>query len=97
MWAASASDLGRLIAGVPTKSGEQANEVWLGCDNGPSGNHQPSEGASGTWKGWATSISKALDSAGKPPPPGVLVTDKQAQPVTVVTGMRVFAGPKPVL
>ena len=26
-----------------------------------------------------------------------VVTDKQKRPVTVVTGMRVFAGPRPVL
>ena len=48
-------------------------------------------------KKWASSISKALDLAGNPPMPGVLVPVKNGfDKVTVVKDMRVFAGPKPV-
>ena len=97
-WAKTASELGRLIAGVTLKSGEQATEAWPGCDRGPNGKNQPNETASGAWKKWASSISKALDLAGNPPMPGVLVLDKNGfDKVTVVKDMRVFAGPKPVL
>eukprot|EP00966_Prymnesium_polylepis_P186678 4327431-Prymnesium_polylepis.1 len=59
------------------------------------GAHQPTDGPSGAWKGWAISISVALSSASQPALPGVPVSASQKKPVTVVKGMRAFAGPKP--
>jgi len=93
IWAANASDVGRMISGVATRSGASTTEQWPGCERGPTGKQQPTDQASGAWKGWAISISTALSSASNPPLPGVVVTASQSQLVTVVQGMRVFAGP----
>ena len=93
-WATSTSDVGRMIAVIKTKSGASTTEEWPGCERGPGGFNKPTDLASGAWKAWATAITDTLYAASNSSMPGVAAGSSR-YPVTVVRGMRVFAGPAP--